>query len=316
MAATTPIEWSDATCNPINGCREVSGGCKHCWAATLAATRLKHLPSRKGLAVGRPAPGGYRWTGATRFDERALAQPLRWRRPRRIFMCSASDLFYEEVPREWIDRVFAVMALAPLHTFQILTKRPQRMRDYLRDGLTRSRIHELIYGWLLHGWPAPGGYRFSGLRCRECQIRADRWQPEFRWPLPNAWLGVSCEDQLTADKRIHVLLDTPAAVRWVSVEPLLGPVDLRDLTLPLLGRTGTFDALTKELDTRLDWVVAGGESGRMARPMEPDWARQIMHQCVDTNTPFFFKQWGGPNKKAAGRLLDGREWSQFPQGVA
>lgn len=322
MSDNAKIEWTDATWNPITGCTLVSEGCRHCYAARLAATRLKNEPSRRGLARLNAA-GEAKFTGEVRFNEQWLEQPLRWRKPRMIFVCAHGDLFHENVPDEWIDRVFAVMAFCPHHTFQVLTKRPERARDYASDPA------------------APGPRVHLG-----------------RWPLPNVWIGTSIEDQATADERIPHLLATPAAVRFVSAEPLLGPVDLTewlhdsdcdgqpledayDMCLCRFNAAGGFPS-----EDRIDWVIVGGESGPGARPMHPDWARALRDQCAAAGVPFFFKQWGawGPapddhddtfeahrargatdllvwpdfsaselvGKSRAGRLLDGREHNAMP----
>lgn len=331
MAETSTIEWTDATWNPVTGCTLVSEGCRHCYAAQLAATRLKNHPSREGLARLN-AQGEAKFTGEVRLNEQWLDQPLRWKRPRRIFVCAHGDLFHEAVPDEWIDRVFAVMALAPQHTFQVLTKRPERMRNYfsLDSGFGR-------WGYIEH-------------QARLMLARFGLYQSERRTlahfggsNFPHVWLGTSVEDQTTADARIPHLLDTPAIVRFVSAEPLLGPVDLTHITPPLYAASA--NALTgkwqweggpKRTETpRLDWVIVGGESGRNARPMHPDWARSLRDQCVAAGVPFFFKQWGaflppgqlmacgrrwaelnGPSLYAAksltGRNLDGRTWAQTP----
>lgn len=291
MADTSTIEWTDATWNPITGCTLVSDGCRYCYAAELAATRLRNHPSRKGLAR-RNAAGEAKFTGEVRFNEQWLDQPLRWSRPRRIFVCAHGDLFHESVPDEWIDRVFAVMALAPQHTFQVLTKRPERMRLYLQ-GDPREAINAHA-GTLMH-W--------------------GDMAEESAWPLPNVWLGVSADDQAAADARIPELLATPAAVRFLSAEPLLGPIDLEeawhgesavdpecwgdcawcDHGYPPLhncwrGRQSDTEYL--KMRSGLDWVIVGGESGRHARPMHPDWARLLRDQCTHAGVPFLFKQWG------------------------
>jgi len=282
MAETSKIEWTDATWNPVTGCTLVSEGCRNCYAARLAATRLKHHPSRKGLAR-LAADGEAKFTGEVRLNGDWLDQPLGWKRPRRIFVCAHGDLFHEAVPDEWIDAVFAVMALAPRHTFQLLTKRPGRMRAYLAapwiDGdvagtLARYAAQYRVWIGLPHIDEAAAGRRAPG------------------WPLANVWLGVSVEDQRAAGERIAVLLDTPAAIRFVSAEPLLGPVDLsRYLT------QGT---------RHLDWVICGGESGPGARPMHPDWARSLRDQCAAAGVPFFFKQWGAWAPAPARADLPGR----------
>ena len=310
MSDHTHIEWTDATWNPITGCSVVSAGCKHCYAMRLAGTRLRHHPSRAGLT--RPTIVGPVWTGDVRFNEDWLDQPLRWKKPRRIFVCAHGDLFHEAVPDAWIDRVFAVMALAPQHTFQVLTKRPERMKAWVRN----ERSLDVV----LQHWK-------------------NRKAGQHTWPLPNVHLGVSAENQATADERIPLLLQTPAAVRFISAEPLLGPLNLR-LFLPFATRGRGGPAREKG---GLDWVIAGGESGPGARPSHPDWFRSLRDQCQAADVPFFFKQWGewAPNclcdtaqphpmtprpkpgspgcmfrcgKRNAGRLLavDGREWNEFP----
>ena len=286
MAAKTSIEWCDATWNIITGCSRVSRGCGAsdgggCYAERLAATRLRHHPSRVGLTN---AHGG--WTGEVRFNGQWLDQPLRWERARRIFVCAHSDLFHEAVPTEWLDRVFAVMALCPQHTYQVLTKRPARMKSYVCNG--RGSVLDVLCGL---GFPFAHKRLSSG-----------------RWPPPNVWLGTSVEDLETANERIPVLLEAPAAVRWISAEPLLGPLTVFDLDGPVDVREG--------MDPGLHWVVAGGESGPRARPMDPEWARSLRDQCQIAGVPFFFKQWGGATAKAGSRELDGRTWDEMPAVLA
>lgn len=271
MADGTKIEWTEATWNPITGCSVHSPGCTNCYAMKLAGTRLRNHPSREGLTIETKA--GPVWTGEVRFNHQWLDQPLRWSRPRLIFVCAHADLFHEAVPDEWIDRVFAVMALAPRHTFQVLTKRADRMRAYLSgftcDGARRFHVADAA------GRMMEDGDRAHATIAANCD-----------WPLPNVWLGVSAEDQLRADERVPDLIATPAAVRWVSAEPLLGPIDLGQLQegLPKNAWLTWLDAL--------DWVVVGGESGHGARPMHPDWARNLRDQCAETGVAFHFKQWG------------------------
>jgi protein gp37 len=329
----TTIEWADESWNPIVGCTEISPGCANCYAARLAATRLKNTPQYKGLArnlkseiqfdavyphgipVGKIQP---RWTGEVRnvfaLDPKVLEEPVHCRKPRRIFVCDMGDLFHESVDVEWIAKVWIVMRDCPQHTFQVLTKRPQRVLD--------------LFG---HD------------------------SPYSKNPLQNVWLGVSVENQHFADERIPLLLKTPAAVRWISAEPLLGPVNLQCVK----GGENFIDAISgiRSIRPCLDWVVCGGESGPNARPMHPDWARSIRDRCHVAGVPFFFKQWGEwlpirrslcdmpseetgyrvmnalgrawvagahqeqhtdpwlfqrVGKKKAGRLLDGREWNEFP----
>lgn len=297
MSDGTGIEWSNATWNPVTGCTKVSPGCDHCYAETLAE-RFR----------GTPGHHYERGFDLTLRPER-LDQPLRWRRPRRIFVNSMSDLFHDDIPDEYIARVFAVMARARQHTFQVLTKRHGRMRSLLdADGLR-----------LL--WATRDEDTAEALTAT-------------LWPLPNVWLGVSVEDQRWADIRIPALLDTSAAVRWISAEPLLGPIQLRpEWIVPELMAFGGNGAV---LFPRLAWVVVGGESGSGARPMRPDWARSLRDQCHAAGTAFFFKQWGefAParndeawqvgtefwpvwryGKKRAGRELDGRTWDEYPQAV-
>lgn len=280
MADGTLIEWTDATWNPITGCSVVSPGCTNCYAMRLAGTRLKHHPSRVGLTVNSKA--GPVWTGEVRLNRQELHKPAEWKRPRRIFVCAHGDLFAEKVPDDWILDVLTVIASNPRHHFQVLTKRADRMRDVM----SRPDLLEDIYA----NWSG-----FSG-------SPREVWS----WPLHNLWLGVSVEDQRRADARIPDLLDTPAAVRWISAEPLLGAVDLLNVTgatsdtaalarNALNGsfwRPGANRVLNGPSSARLHWVVAGGESGRDARPMHPDWVRKLQRQCAAHRVPFFFKQWG------------------------
>ena len=303
MADGTAIEWTDATWNPVTGCSVVSPGCTTCYAMKLAGTRLKHTPSRAGLTVNSKA--GPVWNGQVQLNEQWLDQPLRWKRPRRIFVCAHGDLFAENVPDEWIDKVFAVMALAPQHTFQVLTKRAARMRDYV-SGVRSSipflgrmpleRIHIEAAGHM----EGDGGFmdvlkRHGNVYSLYCSIP---------WPLPNVWLGVSAEDQQRADERVPDLLETPAAIRFVSAEPLLGPIDFNAMRLHDNIRIDALHAYTARRIggdhwennpsdvPRLNWIIVGGESGKDARPMHPAWARSIRDQCAAAGVPFFFKQWG------------------------
>jgi protein gp37 len=254
MADSSKIEWTEATWNPVTGCTKVSPGCDHCYAERIT----ERFHGKGSFSI-------------VQRDEGKLYLPLKWRKPRRIFVNSMSDLFHDNVPAPFIGRVWRTMAQTPQHTYQILTKRHGRMRAMLSA---------------------------DGLR----QMVADITDV---WPLPNVWLGVSVESQQWAETRVHALLCTPAAVRWLSCEPLLGPVSL-DSYVGLL-----------------DWVVVGGESGPGARPMHPHWALSLRDQCVAAEVPFFFKQWGewAPNgerqgKKRAGRVLDGRTWDEYPEVAA
>jgi protein gp37 len=300
MAETSKIEWTEATWNVITGCSVVSPGCTNCYAMRLAGTRLQHHPSRAGLT--RDSKAGPVWTGETRLNEEWLDQPLNWRRPRRIFVCAHGDLFHESVPDEWIDRVFAVMALAGQHTFQVLTKRAARMRAYVAAD-RMGRIEHFAKRMMRERSGDPSKPVLTGKTLAGT------------WPWSHVHLGVSAEDQKRADERIPDLLATPAAVRFVSAEPLLGPLDLTDVDyVPYLDSFRTrprenpddpnwpalrYDVLRGHMKgpddiglPKLDWVIAGGESGPGARPMHPDWIRSLRDQCTAAGVPFFFKQWG------------------------
>jgi protein gp37 len=243
MADKSAIEWTEATWNPVTGCDRVSAGCDHCYALTLAA-RLKAMGQPKYQRDGDPRTSGPGFGVTMHPDE--LEIPIRWRRPRVIFVNSMSDLFHPQVSADFVARVFEVMVATPQHTYQVLTKRPKRARQLLRD-----------------------------------------WTP-----VPNVWLGVSIEDERVVD-RADILLQVPAAVRFLSLEPLLGP-------LPSLDLTG------------IDWVIVGGESGPDHRPMRKEWVLELRDRCQAAGVPFFFKQWGGATPKSGGRLLDGRTWDEMP----
>ncbi len=298
MTATT-IEWTEETWNPTVGCSRVSPGCDSCYAIGVAHRAMQ--PAHEGLTIKRPG-GRTDWTGVVRCLPERLDVPLRRRKPTTFFVDSMSDLFHPDVPLPFLNQVVVTMANAPQHTFQVLTKRPQRMAKYFRALLVAS--------------------------------------PAWLRAMPNVWLGTSIESDRYAFRADH-LRATPAAVRFLSLEPLLGP-------LPSLDLSG------------IDWVIVGGESGPGARPMHPDWVRDIRDRCVAAGVPFFFKQWGGwapvewgsnewiaggrflepsggwrawepgevpappsercqfmqlVGKKAAGRLLDGRTWDEMPTRV-
>lgn len=319
MAESSTIEWTDATWQPITGCAIVSPGCTNCYAMKLAGTRLRNLPSRKGLTVQTKA--GPVWNGKVRLNEEWLTQPLKWRRPRKIFVCAHGDLFAEGVPDEWIDRVFAVMALCPQHTFQVLTKRPARMREWFEERWQPTPAQRIeCPGLPAFDMPAQAEgddrhervYQAAG-EFLDLDTVSDRfWNPDGSrkwpgWPLPNVWLGVSAEDQRRADERVPDLLATPAAVRFVSAEPLLGPIDfgLHRGWCRACGEitSGSIDGHSMDpaspcfagettLDAMLHWIIVGGESGRGARPMHPDWARQIRDACAVAGVAYLFKQWG------------------------
>lgn len=302
MSDRTAIEWTDATWNPVTGCTRVSPGCENCYIDWSPPFRMhnRHFRDRDGNrshAIGST-------TGVLLHPDR-LDQPVRWKRPRRIFVNSLSDLFHDDIPDEYIARAFAVMAQAPQHTFQVLTKRPARMRSLLSSDFFLDEVD----------------------RCLGGEGSADALHQAVSWPLPNVWMGVTVEDQKHADLRVPILLDTPAVVRWLSCEPLLGRVDIKQVSWldncscdPIYGAHERHCGIEPgEWWGGIDWVVVGGESGKDARPMHPDWARSLRDQCVDVGVPFLFKQWGEHDaagvkvgKKRAGRLLDGRTWDEYP----
>jgi protein gp37 len=280
------IEWTDSTWNPVTGCSRVSEGCRNCYAERLAGTRLAQTPRYEGLT--RISGGEPKWTGEVRLHEDVLFKPLSWKRPRRIFVNSMGDTFHEKVPFEFIDRMFAVMALCPQHTFQVLTKRPERMAEFL---LTRETT---VGEWAV----ATGVLHYGEKRFREMAFKELRWIAEGKSVAPNVWLGTSVENQEEADRRIPHLLNCPAAVRFLSCEPLLGPVDSRAYleTITLFKGDGGrgYRAGRKDVG-RIHWVIVGGESGPGARPMEPEWAISLRRQCLSAGVPFFFKQGSSAN---------------------
>ena len=268
MSLKSSIEWTQATWNPTRGCSRVSAGCDNCYAERMA-TRFSG-PGLYAEGFAKWVHGQPHWTGRVELIPNMLGKPLGWQEPLLIFVNSMSDLFHEALPFQDIDQVFAVMARCPQHTFQVLTKRADRMRKY-SNRVANSR---------------PEGLEV--------------------WPLPNVHLGVSVEGQVSAGKRIPALRATPAAVRWVSYEPALKPVNW------------------KQWLRGIDWVVCGGESGPGARLMELKLARAVRDACEEKGVPFFFKQWGDwasdgqggmmrVGKKKAGRVLDGRTHDDFPE---
>jgi protein gp37 len=276
---TTRIEWTDETWNPVTGCTKVSQGCKNCYAERLApkvfagqvvevnTTPPKH-PEMKASAF-RPR----HFTDVLCHPER-LDAPLHWKKPRRIFVNSMSDLFHEDVPSGFIGKIFGVMAACQQHTFQVLTKRPERMHDLLDDriiGPVKGEADQTAYEILTRGRP-------KSLPA----LQIGHW-PGLHWPLANVWLGVSVEDQATADERIPLLLQTPAAVRFLSCEPLLGPIDLAKAI-------HLADAFRDRGERTISWVIAGGESGPNGRPSHPDWFRSLRDQCQAVGVAFFMKQ--------------------------
>lgn len=302
MGDHSEIQWTNATWNPTVGCMKVSAGCEQCYAITTAY-RLEHAFKQEAYqGLTRKLPdGSVNWTGKVSTLPDRLALPLSWNKPRRIFVDSMSDLFHEDVPDDFIDQVFAVMAMCEQHTFQVLTKRPERMLASARR-LQERFAAETPY---LQAVTVPG----------RLAARTEAWwaigaTDEYRWPLPNVWLGVSVEDQRAADERIPLLLQTPAAVRFLSCEPLLGRIELSDVSgwrdaARWLGR------MNLGLDA-ISWVIAGGESGPKYRPMDLDWARSLRDQCQASGVAFHFKQIGGRTHGAGGRELDGRTWDEFP----
>jgi protein gp37 len=289
MGERSAIEWTDATWNPVRGCTRISEGCRNCYAEGVAARFSGSGQPFEGFAdLGR---SGSKWTGKVELIPGMLGAPLRWKKPRRIFVNSMSDLFHEALPDEAIDRAFAVMLLAPQHTFQILTKRSDRMRAYLSALVCDDGFRPYVRrpGWKSRD-PRDGD---RVLLLRDGQT----------WPLPNVWLGVSVEDQTTADARIPDLLATPAAVRFLSCEPLLGPVDLREWVGTVhhhpdndphaTSTRAVVRAARAAMGPTIDWAIVGGESGPGARPMHPDWVRSIRDQCTAAGVAFFMKQWGG-----------------------
>jgi protein gp37 len=309
----TKIEWADSVWNPVTGCTPISEGCRNCYAQRMS----KRLAGR----CGYPADEPFKVTlHPDRFDE-----PLKWKKPRRVFACSMGDLFHEDVPNEFIDYVFAVMGRSQQHTFILLTKRPERMREYLQAG-RYQQILNIAYRLK---------FRPEGLGKGIDNPKDMRW-----WP--NVWLGVTAENQQRADERIPILLEIPAAKRFVSVEPMLELINIIRSCDVVLG-DGNIPAVDG-INRWLHWIICGGETGPGARPVHPDWVRSLRDQCIAANVPFFFKSWGKfcypdqmpddtyrkvdaahnlaghgdydkpwrVGKKAAGRILDGREWNEVP----
>ena len=370
----TEIEWTHRpgtkgeSWNPIRArnratggvghfCEHVSEGCRNCYAEAMQGWRFDN-PIRYA-AQDRAKVEIF-------LDKKVLAQPLHWRKPRTVFVCSMTDLYGPWVPDEWIDKIKAVEALCPQHTFIELTKRPDRMEEYSNQPYLAGQIwdnaDEIACDNYLSEFHPSSDYLIAGRQAAA-------------WPLPNVWEGTSVEDQESANKNIPELLSTPAAVHFVSYEPALGPVDFSRLGLWLCKNWKSQDALSTAPwcpddpskwwwtpqalrgpgQVMLDWVICGGESGPGARPMHPDWARSIREQCIAARVPFFFKQWGAwrplraddrsggrerwadfdddgnlemspitishhdngamfrAGKKAAGRMLDGREWNEWPE---
>lgn len=281
------IHWTDYTWNPTTGCDRVSPGCDHCYAMTLAA-RLQRMGNPRYANDGNPRTSGPGF-GLTLHEDK-LTEPLRWRKPRHVFVDSMSDLFHSDVPEWFIGRVFQVMEQAAAHKFQVLTKRPRRMRDLLRR------------------WQRDGM-----LVAADPDMRQQDWAPS-----PNVWLGTSVEDQKRADLRVPLLLETPAAVRFLSCEPLLGPIDLRGVldanvhcaACGLLS-SAVWSCTCSCHNAGLDWVIVGGESGGGHRPIDVDWARVLRDQCAGAGIAFFYKQGSGP-RPGMHRELDGKVHEAMP----
>lgn len=301
MGDKTGISWTDATWNPTKGCEQVSPGCRNCYAKHQAARIVrmsKGKPSKYDGLVKSGPHGDPCWTGEGAFDAEALTLPLRWRSPRRVFVDSMSDLFFEKFTNEQIAAVFGVIAAAPQHTFQVLTKRARRMREW--------------FEWV-NEWPVADSHCAEQrvTEAAEKLIEPRLWTrtchsialsiETLRWPLANVWLGVSVENQAAADERIPELLRTPAAVRFLSCEPLIGPVHIGDGDNSWLSCRGCeeWDEQSHCCESYyvngshfrgIDWVIAGCESGPGARPCSVEWLRSLRDQCAAAGVPFFLKQ--------------------------
>lgn len=279
MAENSKIEWTETTWNPIVGCSRKSDGCTNCYAEKMT----KRLAAM-GLAKYQGLLNEHdRFNGVLRLDESDLLKPLSWKKPKRVFVNSMSDLFHENAKDEWIDRVFAVMALTPHITYQVLTKRPDRMAEYITKLRERwGVICDLQIPMVDHI------SRDTLKIIVQCHLDKGTFG-KFIWPLPNVWLGISVEDQKTADERIPHLLATPAAVRFLSIEPLLGPVNLSAFFGKTVNITGE---RIEQYNFGISWIIVGGESGPNARPMHVDWVRSIREQCRAAGVPVFVKQLG------------------------
>jgi protein gp37 len=315
---STTIEWAEETWNPTRGCSPVSPGCRRCYAERQAHRMSGAGGAYQGLTVMRRngRSNSPRWTGKILTVRDALDEPRHWAKPREIFVDSMSDLFHKSVPDGFIMDVWRVMAICYWHTFIILTKRAERMRDWItrfadvdetdldpkmargpeetRKAHRSGRAH--LFADMLEAWgPLPAGAAFPTYDWMEGM----RWLPHV---LPNVVLGVSCESQRFADERLPLLLNTPAAVRVISAEPLLGSIDFRKVPrVPYFPR-----------DALIHGVIVGGESGPGSEPVAIDLVRSIRDQCADAGVDFFFKQWGGYPKAKSGRVLDGRTHDALP----
>jgi protein gp37 len=295
IMATTGIEWTDQVWNPIRGCSAVSEGCRNCYAQRFAGRFARKGQPYEGLV--KWTKKGPIWNGEVHLIPEKLHEPYSWGKPRRVFVNSMSDLFHEEVPDDYIRDVFAVMAECSKHTFQILTKRAGRMEQWFND------------------WSAGDLMEF----CEDIGVE---------WPIPNVWLGVSCEDQATAEDRVHHLLSAPAVVRFVSAEPLISSLDLANLPCPVGRGTATCgmcmgpngevcckDGYFNALEEGIDWVIVGCETGPKLRrrEMEEGWVRELRWQCRMSDTAFFYKQaMDEKGNKVTLPLLDGQRWNEYP----
>lgn len=346
MSENSKIEWTDSTWNFLVGCDKVSAGCKRCYAIQTSWIR-QHNPKMNEKfdgVVEKTSGGQLNWTGRVNISESTLSIPLKKKKDTKYFVNSLSDLFHDSVPFEVVDRAYAVMAMCGQHTFQILTKRPKRMLEYYSRPHFQDYITTAI---------AEMAERHPEMYEEAAQASLEIF--EGLLPLFNVHIGVSCEDQNALDERLPFLMKVPAAVRFLSCEPLLGSIDLSKYYFTKRNGSYAFPYLPEDARTRmvnlLDWVIVGGESGKGAAPMHPDWARSLRDQCKAAGVAFFFKQWGewreydhdaGDNskplgmfqdgvfaignlvytkgsacmakvgKKAAGRLLDGVEHNEFP----
>lgn len=317
MGDRSKIEWTEASWNTVYGCDKVSPACAHCYIERTPPYRMRGLRFERGSIPVQLLD-----------DSKRMFQPIRWKKPRRIFVNSLGDTFHDDVPDEYIAMIFAVMAAAPQHTFQVLTKRAERMHDLLISPAFQRLVDTT---WENLNGREPGDPPLETI-----------------WPLDNVWLGVTAENQRWLDQRIPYLLDTPAVIYWLSIEPMCGPIDLK----PRMNRNQCLrcgevhigGVLLYDHEARthgIDWVVVGGESGPGARPMNPVWERQVRQQCAAAGVAYFFKQHGewAPasmlpiqpptvlqymfsdgtemlrvGRRIAGRLVDGQEWNQYPGG--
>lgn len=303
------IGWTDETWNPIRGCRRKSAGCKFCYAEQQAGRMAGPGQAYEGLVT--KTESGWRWTGLIRTVPTLLDKPLRWKQPRMIFVNSMSDLHYEDLEISAIDEIYAVMYLANWHIFQTLTKRAEEMYAYLSDPQTPRRIFAAAV---------------AIAKSRKMITNEKQLKP-FTWPLPNVWVGTSVEDDENANRRIAFLLASPAAIHYLSAEPLLAPMNLLAIkNVPAL--TANTDPLYNAADgysfhpdlpalatfgPKLDWVIAGAESGDNARPMNEDWVRSLRDQCISGKVAFFYKQNAIDGKKIKEPELDGKRWMEFPK---